>query len=154
MKRSLMFLIGYLVCMTFSTCKKSISLKDEYFIFGEYWSECDGDCARVFLMQDGKLYPDDFDVMRANLTFKGSTLSTSKYNHAKILKDNFPDFLVKQPTGVIGDPDGRDQGGIVIEWKTKGNPALRWYIDIDHDTIPQQIWPFIDQVQAVVSSLR
>lgn len=129
-------------------------LNDEYFIFGGYWGECDGNCAQIYLLQAGKLYPDNMESLKTDLIFKGSALPEYKCNYAKILKDNFPSYLKTIPPGVIGDPDSRDQGGIVIEWKEKGTAALRWYIDIDHAAIPQQIWPFIDQVQSAVVALR
>lgn len=139
--------------LLFSACKKSLRFDGSYFIFGTSFSECEGDCARYFLIEEKTLHADDFDVVPKKLKFKKTSLSNDKFELAKQLRDNFPDYLKDHPNVTFGCPDCGDGGAIYIERKVKGKNTVKWYIDMDKTQQPAEIREYIANLLAIKQQL-
>jgi hypothetical protein len=148
------FLSCCLLFITFNSCKKSTRFENDYLTFGLSVRECDVNCVQFFMIADGKLYEDAQDKKYDRIKFNRRKLSSDKYDIAKKLLDNFPDYFKTTTSSYFGQPDSRDQGEIIIEWKEKGKGAIKWRIDTDTSAIPIEIRKYISEVQNVIMYLK
>jgi hypothetical protein len=148
------FFACFLFSATFVSCRKSTHFENDYLIFGLSVSECDGNCVQLFMLADGKLYEDAQDKKSDRIKFKRRKLAANKYELAKKLLDNFPEYFKTTTNSYFGQPDSKDQGEIIIEWKEKGKAALKWRIDTDTSAIPIEIRKYISDVQNVIMYLK
>ena len=150
MKKSL-----FLLLVLFLGCKKDPSeqINPDHFIFGTAYGECAGDCARLFKLEDEKLFPDDgvvyLNYNGADIPFQTQSLATDKVALAESLLSQMPAALLNETEEQIGCPDCHDQGTIFIETKT-GDAVRRWYIDPDSE----QYGSFCDSVRTIVNKLQ
>jgi len=147
-------LISFTVFILMVTCCTKRDLADiEYFTFGTAYGECSGNCAIFFMIKDNNLYPDDFDYYSGTLSFKNEPLSDEKYNLAKRLVDDFPDYLLKNVDKTFGCPDCADQGGIHIEIKNNGKISS-WHIDTSVANQPLEIREYVQNLVSIIESLQ
>jgi hypothetical protein len=140
--------------MFLSFCTKDSLNNIDYFIFGDSYGECLGNCANFYLIKDHNIYPDSMNIYyNSPFYFKKSPLSKEKYDLAKKLVDDFPDYLAKNPNQTIGCPDCHDQGGIHIEIKENGT-TKSWHIDTEIIQLPAQIRSYLKEVQDVILQLK
>ena len=111
------FVSCLLLFVTFNSCKKSTRFENDYLIFGSSVSECDVNYVQLFMLADGKLYQDAQDKKSDRIKLKRRKLAANKYELAKKLLDNFPDYFKTTTSSYFGKPDIRDQVEIIIEWK-------------------------------------
>jgi len=104
----------------------------EYFIFGTAYGMCMGDCAKLFKLEDGKLYADDVveHLTNENVTFQNTALTADKATLAAELRTKVPAALFSETSDRIGCPDCYDQGTIFVKIKTDGKEQF-WFIDPD-----------------------
>jgi len=138
----------------FSFCSKEKSLDFDYFVFGTAHGECLGNCARFFQIKDNKLYADDMNYYsNSDLKFLNEPLPAEKYNLAKKLTEDFPDYLKNNPNRTFGCPDCADQGGIHFE--IKNNDRIEyWHIDTDVDNQPAEIKEYIQEMLLILEQLQ
>jgi hypothetical protein len=143
----------YLLFLLLSiSCKKDCHYQLDYFIFGKYSSFCIDDCSKLFLLKDGKIYPDSIQGLSANLQFSKVPLTSAKYTIADSLSTNFPSFMQNTPNITYGCPDCLDQGLFYVE-KMENGVKKTWKIDSLIDSIPLQIRPYIQKMDSVINKL-
>lgn len=152
----------WLCIVMFSSCRKTTLLDREYLIFGESFSECDGDCSHFLFLEETKVYRDHFNSMvttihnrtfKTVMTFDRQQLSDEKFKIANWTLDNFPEYLKNNPGQTFGFPDARDQGEIYIELKQKGKKAIKWRIDREEGSVPAEIQCYIKQMKEIISKV-
>jgi hypothetical protein len=138
----------------FSFCSKEKSLDFDYFTFGTAYGECLGNCARFFQIKDNKLYADDMNYyFNSDLKFLNEPLPAEKYNLAKKLIEDFPDYLRNNPNKTFGCPDCADQGG--IHFVIKNNDKIEyWHIDTVLDNQPAEIKEYIQEMLSILEQLQ
>jgi len=137
-----------------SSCTKESLDHPDYFAFGNAFGMCQGNCANFFLMKDKSIYPDEMDYYSGtSLKFKSEVLPEEKYNLAKELIENFPDYLLKNPDKTFGCPDCADQGGIHIEIKENGK-IMRWHFDTIISNLPAIIQEYVQEISNVIEELK
>jgi hypothetical protein len=154
MKPKILF-ATFIVFISLSGCTKENLDNIDYFAFGSAHGFCLSNCADFFLIDDGNIYPDDFDYYynESTLTFKSEPLSIEKYNLAKDLIDRFPNYLINNLNKTFGCPDCADQGGIHIEIKENGQ-IIRWHFDTNISNLPVQIQDYIQNISSVINQLK
>ena len=152
MKIKLTLLFGLILLLTF--CKKDDLLKDNYFVFGVAYGECNTDCATFYLIENNKIYPDNMNsYYNYPLKFKNDQLTLSNYNLAKKLIDDFPKYLTDNPNKTFGCPDCHDQGGIHINIKENGENKI-WHIDPEISKLPLELQNYVQEIQDILSQLK
>jgi hypothetical protein len=145
------FVACLLLSVIFISCGKSTRFENDCLIFGTSYGECNTNCVQLFMLTDEKLYEDAQDNKSDRIKFKRGKLSSDKYDIAKKLLDNFPDYFKTTTSTYFGQPDSRDQGEIIIEWKEKGKGAIKWRIDTDTAAIPVEIRKYISEYRSGIN---
>lgn len=106
-------LVLMLGMMMFGSCNKSNDLFDpssvEHFSFGTSYGMCIGDCAKLFAIANGQLFPDTLSThYTGTVGFSSKPLADAKYQLAKELLDNFPVYLYNYADTTFGCPDCAD----------------------------------------------
>ena len=126
---------------------------DHYFIFGQYFGECLGNCAAFFLLENGMLYTDEMDFFSSDPVFSNQTINEiPKIDIANSLKENIPSFLRNSNDGVFGCPDCGDWGGLYIEIKDE-NGVGKWQIDNLIENNPEELQAYAEQIQTAVEAM-
>lgn len=127
---------------------------DGNLVFGVAYGFCAGDCAHFFKLENGALYKDVSDRYTGDdLAFDPAPLPAAKYDLAEPLKLQFPDYLKNNPNETIGCPDCADQGGYHLFLETSAEKQY-WHIDTNSDNVPDEIRPYMSQLQSVLEQLR
>lgn len=124
-------------------------------IFGLDFSECGGDCATLFKIENKQLYEDDINFIVSfdqKIPFKTTPLPQNKYVLAATLLESFPKELLATDTGIIGKPNSHDQGGITLEIKTS-KIHKKWYIDTSEKRQPDYLIPYTQEVMQILRQL-
>lgn len=138
---------------TITSCSKYDGTGD-YLAFGSAAGMCAGNCARFFMIKNNNLYPDDMDFYNTTrLVFSDIPLAAEKYEIAKVLKDEFPEYLRRDPGRTFGCPDCYDQGGIHIEFRENGKTKT-WHIDTNTEAQPEEIRSYIMKIIQVLGQLN
>ncbi|MFT3824056.1 MAG: hypothetical protein QM731_09050 [Chitinophagaceae bacterium] len=155
MKRLLPLLL--FAVLAFAACQKNNSNDEQptQLIFGKSYGECVGNCATLYKVYNGQLYPDNLSYFYygGELKFSNTSLSNEKYNIAKQLLDNFPAYLKNLSDSSFGCPDCHDQGAIYIQFSEKG-VIKKWNIDPVESRQPDEIKAYIQQLNAVMTQLQ
>ncbi|HNP07264.1 MAG TPA: hypothetical protein PKN99_06540 [Cyclobacteriaceae bacterium] len=153
MKNLLVMLL--LVLTTLSGCEENTRPNsDEVLIFGVAYGYCVGDCAHFFQIKEGALFKDNIArYPEEELHFDKDPLPEDKYQVAKSLLTQFPEFLKERPNETIGCPDCADQGGYHLILNMN-NAIQYWHIDTSVDSQPAEIRAYMDQVRTVLEQLQ
>lgn len=145
--------------LTFSTllvsCNKDTVFPDryDYFIFGEYYCECFGNCSIVYQIIDETVLPsNDSSCTPEQHTFGNTPLSNSKYEIAKELIDEFPEELLTSDENRYGCPDCYDQGAYYIELKSS-KIARSWRIDRTIDELPDFLKAYAQTIESTIDEM-
>ncbi len=155
-KLAYLTLIGCLFVLTACKKDKATEAETEYFIFGENYGLCGGDCAFLYKLEDGKLYADEVDRLfndTNTLTFADEPLAPASYTLGVALQESLPDQLVDNPEDTYGCPDCADQGLIYLEWKTGSNIYKR-YLDNAEEELPDWLAEYVQDIKAVLDQLN
>lgn len=143
-----------ILALSIISCSKDDLDDPDYFIFGDSYGECLGNCANFFLIKDNRIFPDStVNYYIAPLTFKKIALQKEKYDLAKKVLEDFPRYLSENPDKTFGCPDCHDQGGLHFEL-CKNGTVKKWHIDTDTDQLPVQIQSYIEEVKSVIQQLK
>jgi hypothetical protein len=119
------------------------------FSFGFAAGYCSGDCAKFFLIQDGKLYADNMTQYSGydygTLAFQASPQPDSIYQAASQLLDNFPQYLMNHLNKSFGCPNCSDQGQFDLTMNIAGN-TIYWNIDTIENNVPQEIRSYVERL--------
>jgi len=144
----------FLILLSISFCTKDNLDNPDYFVFGDAYGECIGNCATFFLIKDNNVFPDSMVTYYTSpLTFKKSPLQKEKYYLAKKVLEDFPKYLSDNPNITIGCPDCHDQGGIHFEIMENGTVKI-WHVDTEIDQLPVEIQSYISEVRNVILQLK
>lgn len=149
------FAVLLLILATLSGCEKNHEPDfNEGLIFGVAYGFCAGDCAHFFQIKDGVLFEDKIErYLGDDISFGDAPLSQDKYNLAKPLVEEFPEYLKEHPNETIGCPDCADQGGYHFIQKKEGESQY-WHIDTNTSNQPIEIRAYIEQVKSVLEQLQ
>ena len=140
------------VATLLSSCNKKVDSRDtpeeeqaghctEYFKFG--YSGGFVGMHKFYVIKNGRLYPED--------TTKPA-LSAAKYNMAKKLIIDFPDYLRVHPDTTFGCMGCADQFTIAIRTR-EGGTAYFWNMDMDNYSLPIELQPYVQEVYDVTEGL-
>ena len=128
---------------------------DRSLIFGTYFGHCVGDCAQLFKIDQGEIFPDegvDRIIENEALIF-GAALPMKDYDSAKFLLENFPGDLLNEEVNILGIPDAYDQGGIYLEL-VQGDSSRVWYLDSNISALPEYLQGYATDVLKTTELLR
>lgn len=147
-----LFLV-FVVFNVFIGCKKA-KLKGNYFAFGEAYNMSINDGATFYLVKRGELYPDDMNsYTNQPMRFKNEVLSKDKYELAKKLQDELPEYFYNNASATYGCPDCADQGGFHIQIG-EGSSVKTFHIDTDVSKQPQEIRSFVASLKLTLEKLK
>lgn len=122
------------------------------FVFGTSYGFCVGDCARFYQIKDTQVYADEMDRFDyKTLQFKTTALPADKYQLAKQLLDEFPQYLLNNPDSTFGCPDCSDGGLAYIKLKQHGK-VTTWIIDLQR--LQPELTDYVEKMRDVISKLR
>jgi hypothetical protein len=126
----------------------------EYLIFGMSYSECSGNCAILFKLENQQLFEDSVDMflLSSEIPFHSTALADAKYQIAKPLINNFPNDLLASEKQVYGCPDCLDQGGFYLELKQNGTKRS-WRIDTNDEEQSQAIIDYKNRAFDILDNL-
>ena len=149
-----LFCFPFILLLALCSCENEQSSPQASIIFGEAYGFCTGDCAHFFQINGDKIFQDDLNRYFGEYpTFSSTHLPSSKFELAKSLLDNFPNYLLDHPNQTYGCPDCADQGGVHIFYKA-GSMEYFWHIDTFIDNQPIEIRQYINQVREVTNQLK
>jgi len=149
-------LAPFFLLLLLSACakEKMPGSEDDLFAFGTGYGFCAGDCAHLYQIRQEKLYPDNINNLYLDpITFAGTPLPDSSYQHARALPSALPDYLLQHPNQTFGCPDCYDQGVIYVELNEKGTKTF-WKLDPSVSALPVEVQPFAQQILDVMDHLR
>lgn len=120
------------------------------FIFGSYNGFCIGNCAHLFLYENGAVFRDDMDKFDLeNLRFQSTAEADLLAVGEKLLAD-LPKVLEESTTETYGCPGCADQSTIFVQ-VTNDTDVKTWYLD----SHIQKEWPqdLQDYVKVLVDEL-
>src|SRR5258705_10345733 len=93
----------------------------DYFVFGDAFGMCGGNCPNLYLLKQHKIYADNIENFYLEpLAFSSVPLTNTSYQLAQSLPDELPAWLNNHPDTTLGCPDCYDQGLIYIEISRNG----------------------------------
>lgn len=123
-------------------------------VFGKYCGFCGGDCAWLYKIEGGKIYPDLVNSYnQESLKFSATPLSNDKYDKAKVLLSSLPEYLLAHKDTTLGCPDCYDQCAYYVEIM-KGGVKSYWIIDTEINALPDEIKPFVQQMSQIIDELN
>lgn len=130
-----------------------LSNSDEYLIFGKYHNFCVGDCWKLYKLQNGALYADEFDhISMSEIRFQSRPMPEEAYLEAKTLFDELPGEIVNSTEERYGCPDCADQGGYYLSFKQNGQARIV-HLDTQTDGFTPEIVTFLVEVERVLNLL-
>ncbi|MBP0903480.1 hypothetical protein ACFSKN_01140 [Mariniflexile gromovii] len=122
----LLLLIGVSCSKEENTSRKGI------LIFGWFAdSSCGGDCADIYMIENGKIYKDiDHNFPETNF-FEGNfqELTNANYQDYKVLMDKLPKEIFDEPDGYLDCSEcTNDWGGFYLEFKGDDGFHKTWRI--------------------------
>lgn len=146
----------FVVAITIISCSKgdeAISI-DGYFIFGEAYGFCAGDCAHFYKIEGDKMFRDNIDRYGVETpTFSETPDSQSNYEIAEPLINSFPKYFLNHANQTFGCPDCTDQGGYHL-FLQSGSEVQFWHIDTFSDNQPEEIRAYAAQLREILIQLR
>ncbi|HRW98728.1 MAG TPA: hypothetical protein P5280_04525 [Cyclobacteriaceae bacterium] len=156
MKRIIKIPLILVISIIFSSCKDDSdpASRDGYFVFGEAYGFCAGDCAHFYKIEGGKLFRDNIERYGVDMpTFNDVPDDQSNYDLAESLVNSFPKYLINNANQTFGCPDCADQGGYHL-YLQNGTEILFWHIDTFADNQPEEIRPYVAQLREILVQLR
>lgn len=128
--------------------------KTATFVFGEAYGFCAGDCAHFYKLKNNQLFKDKIERFNGTVPdFDPNKLSDDKWEVAKSLISELPDYLLNNPDTTLGCPDCADQGGVYLFYQNE-NKSLYWNIDTAADRQPPEIRNYILKVRSIIDQLE
>ncbi|MBK8954314.1 MAG: hypothetical protein IPM34_02000 [Saprospiraceae bacterium] len=154
----------YLISLCFSTllcvsCRKDCTETEntDYFIFGHFYGECEGEgCIEIYRVDNKNLYEDIKDEYpSSNQYYEGIYIQLSDQNflETKDLINSFPQDLLNELKNVVGQPDAGDWGGLYFEYNFNGIRKF-WLIDQMKRNIPSKYHDFVDKINEKIKNMK
>ncbi len=127
--------------------------EDEYFVFGTTYSECNGNCVRLYKIENKQLFEDNVEQGHsADPLFQTDPLSNDKYKLAKELWKEFPDKLLQSEERKYGCPDCYDQGSIVVQLEFN-DTIEKWGFSTNSDDLEGVVREYQIVIKSVLDEL-
>ncbi|MFD3002809.1 hypothetical protein ACFS7Z_20745 [Pontibacter toksunensis] len=153
------FIIAVVVSLLASSfvAKNGSQANSDYLVFGLFYGECEGsECVQVYRLDNNSLYKDKNSHYPSFYSFysgRFEKLSDKKYKQVCSITAEIPQELIKRKSGIIGQPDEGDWGGLYIEYSDKGEKKF-WIIDKNKTNLPKYLHPFVDDVEEAIKLLN
>ncbi len=151
MKKAICILI-FLSSCEYEHLEKESSDND-YILFGHFYGFCMGEqCVEIFKLTDTALYEDTNDTYPVqSKSYEGSfhQLDQTLFEKVKDLGTKIPQELLATESGVIGQPDAGDWGGLYFEISIKGKKQY-WLIDKMKTNLPEYLKPFAADIESAI----
>lgn len=164
MKKILIFQLILLFIIPFilgSSCKTGpLVPASDYIIFGDFHGETAGpNYSTLYKIEDGQIFMDTTHKYPTNSTFYSGEwlkLSNEKMEFVNDSIYNIPTELFENKTGIVGEPDSRDQGGFYLEIFRNAEQSyhLGWLIDKDLNNVPNYLHNYLIILESVIDSLK
>ena len=154
MKRFILFILILVSCQNEDIIR---DINYDSIVFGHFYGFCVGEeCVEIFKLTNTGLYEDTIDnYPPRDEAYIGNfqLLSPKLFEKVKDLKSKVPSQLLETPSGIIGQPDAGDWGGIYFEI-TIDDEKKYWFIDKMRSNIPNYLNPFVDQIEAKIELIN
>lgn len=155
MKRLICILLILTSC-EYENLEKQVSDSD-YVLFGHFYGFCMGEkCIEIFKLNNTALYEDTNDIYPGqNKPYEGAfqQLDHNLFEKVKDLKAKVPQELLATDSGVIGQPDAGDWGGLYFEISINGRKQY-WLIDKMKTNLPEYLKPFAADIENAISIIN
>lgn len=155
MKRVL-FILLILTSCEYNDLSESDATSD-YILFGHFYGFCQGEkCVEIFKLTSRALYEDTNDNYPNQRTpYEGNfqKLDQSLFEKVKDLASKVPQELLATDSGVIGQPDAGDWGGLYFEISNQGKKQY-WLIDKMKTNLPEYLRPFAADIESSISLIN
>lgn len=138
------YVIFVFLLLAFNSCKENnVSQYNdpEFIVFGHFFGECMGEeCIEIFKLEEGVLYEDTNDNYPTSQDFYQADyikLENIDISQLSDILDNIPSKLLDKGSGVIGQPDAGDWGGIYFEYKDESIHKF-WLIDLNQENLEDE----------------
>lgn len=128
------------------------TFQDESFMFGYYNDFSTQGYSKIFLIQDGKLYPDAMGRFQNPPLFNAIPLSDELYQKALPARDQFPQTLLTNADESFGCPGCVDQGILYIAKEVDGE-MVYWHLDPQTSAMPEALQAYGVLLQLVLEQL-
>lgn len=155
MKKAICLLLILASC-EYENLEKQVSDFD-YILFGHFYGFCVGEqCIEIYKLTNTALYEDTNDKYPGQTKpYEGSfqQLDPALFEKVKNLKAKVPQELLATDSGVIGQPDAGDWGGLYFEISIKGKKQY-WLIDKMKTSLPEYLKPFADDMEGAIAIIN
>lgn len=131
--------------------------ENDYFMFGSFSGNCEGRLfVDIYKLEGNTLYEDSrrdypsFEEMP--YTGKFYQIEYGNIKEVKELMKSIPRDLLAEDNLIVGAPNGRDGGGIIIQIKRDG-VIKTWLIDANTERIPKPLQGYVEDVKLVVDKI-
>lgn len=133
------------------------SLTSDYILFGHFYGECTGEkCIEIFKLTNTTLYEDTSDSYpNQSNPYEGTfqRLDQSLFEKVKGLASKVPQELLATDSGVIGQPDAGDWGGLYFEISVQGKKQY-WWMDKMKTNLPEYLWAFAADIESSIALIN
>ena len=149
-----------LLCITLlfallAGCKEEEAPQLDAFIFGRWNLLCEGNCIRIYKLDQGKLYVDNMNSFREAqiITYKPTPLGDELTPLAQDLRAAFPEaYMFPRGLDFIGCPDCAEQGGYYLAFENEEG-VLWWQVGNVPALWPEEIRPFMQKLITTIDKL-
>jgi hypothetical protein len=128
-----------------------------YIVFGHFYGFCVGEkCIEIFKLTSTTLYEDTNDKYPSlSQPYEGTfqQLDQALFEKVKDLRTKVPQELLATDSGVIGQPDAGDWGGLYFEISIQGKKQF-WLIDKMRTNLPEYLKPFADDIESAIALIN
>ncbi len=151
------FLFILLILSSLQACKSKensfiSTFQDDVFIFGYFNDFCGGNCTQIFLIQNGKLYPDAMDRFKSPPVFSAIPLSDELYSKALPAIEQFPQSLLTEVNTGFGCPGCVDQGILYVAKEIDGK-LVYWHLDPQTTALPSALQAYGQLLSDILSQM-
>lgn len=133
------------------------NIDSNYLVFGHFYGFCLGEkCVEIFKLTGTGLYEDRLDKYPLqNKPYEGEfeMLSNTLFEKVKSFPSQIPQELLNTPSGVIGQPDAGDWGGLYFE-VVKSSSRQFWLIDKMKTNLPEYLRPFATEIEQKIELIN
>ena len=129
----------------------------DYILFGHFYGFCQGEkCIEIFKLTTTALYEDTNDKYpNQSKPYEGAfqQLDQSLFEKVKDLASKVPQELLATDSGVIGQPDAGDWGGLYFEISVHGKKQY-WLMDKMKTNLPDYLRPFAADIESSITLIN
>lgn len=129
----------------------------DYILFGHFYGFCEGEkCIEIFKLTSTALFEDTNDKYPdQSKPYEGvfHQLDQALFEKVKDLTEKIPQELMTTDSGVIGQPDAGDWGGLYFELSSDGKKQY-WLIDKMKTNLPEYLKSFAADIESSIAMIN